>query len=1602
MLSVHRGHSVRYLTDEVAKAREGYYTGAVAAGEPPGLWWGNGAQTLGLTGEVDADLMEAVYTRLLDPRDPAAHDRATWDGAAPLAAGHRKYRTAEQVYAALLDANPGAGPEERAALRAQAGRSARQAVSFIDVTFSAPKSVTVTGLAFERASNDARARGDLDAAAAWGIHAKAVEDAMLAGTRAGLAYLQEHAGYSRVGHHGGGSGQWIDAHEFVVAQFLQHDSRERDPQWHIHNAILNRVLCSDGVWRGIDGRAIDEHKAAAGAVAERVMEAHLARALGVRVETRPDGKAREVVGVDRDLMDLYSSRRAQIGPKAAALIREFTANVGREPSAYEKVVIHEQATLITRKAKSHDGETREEQFARWEEMARTRVAGGLAPLAGRLLARAQDPGEVAEFSPKDVIERAVAEIAKTRAHYSRSDMILAVSNALPGHLGVTPEDVEPLLMGLADAALDLAQRLGPVEDLDALPAELRLANGESVYARHGSTRYSTPGQLAAERSLIAAAVQRGAHRLTTDQVDAACARFAESGTTLGPDQAAALRGVLTSGAQIEVLTAAAGTGKSFVVGAIADTWTTPPPAPAPGGETGGPDPEPAPGRRVFGLAPYQNAAEVLAAEGLPAKNVRAWLATQNRIDRTRPGATATGPTGDDEAWRLRSGDLVVVDEAGTAETGDLVAIRARCAAAGAKLLLVGDPKQLTAIGPGGAMADISEHGITYQLAEVRRFAHDWEGPASLRLREGDPGVLAEYSKRGRLVDGGTAEQAEAAASRAWLADTLTGRDSLLMVDSNAAAARTSAGLRAELVRLGRVTEQGVPLGEGGDGSNLADWRGTVAGVGDLVQARALAWHLRSFEDNTAAPVTRRTYRVTDTRPDGGLTVAPILERRTPDQGTDGEGSTGEGSTGGADVEGWNVWGERLGAPMQLPGTYVREHLSLGYASTKDAAQGRTVDTSHTVTRPGTDAAGLYVPATRGKYANTLYAVTRHLAPDAQTGETFAAAARTPEAVLSDALAAIREDRSATAEQAHTAHEARSVMTQVDRMADLIAHINAGRVAERLDQLAAGGHLTAHQRGQLAADDAFGSLERLLRTAELAGHDPDQVLRAAVEARSLDGADSPAQVLHHRITHALHGQLTPRVRGGAADLIPHHLRPDPAHADADHADAAHADASNADTAGPVDKRAARLAQLAEAADTRRHELGAFTAQDPPAWALDALGPVPDSTEPAHVVARQDWEHRAGWAAAYRELVGHTDDHDPLGNAPGKGRVEHAVLFRAAHEALALVDTGAEEANLTDGALRARVRGYDRELTWAPRWVDDDLAATHHAHTRATTDATVWTARADAPDTTPADAQRLRAVAAHARAVAARLAEQLTQLEHADTARAKWFTHTAVTRDNAERARTELRARGVDPDHPVDQTTAAEWLALYRAEQADRERDQPITEYDISTVAGRGEDQARPGERPQEAELDPQHRDDTRTERRPEPADEERAAPDPAKPDPVEHQADEHTEIEPARAETEVPDVRDTSTPDPTETTDPTERRRVPAVDGTTLAVQRAQASLAEITQRHTADTARADQDTADREAAETARREELTHWTEPTTNTAASADDVDDEALTREP
>lgn len=1433
MLSLKSGHAVGYLLGPVQGGREGYYTGAVACGEPPGVWYGAGAKMLGLSGNVDADTMEALYSHQIDPRDPNGQDRATWGDAETLGNRPSNFRSTRQRYDEMLAKEPGAGPERRAELQRAAERAAQQAVAFIDATFSAPKSVTVLAVAFERAENDARAAagraeqlarqagqqaglpgraggpgqaeaGHLARAArlhaeadAWATHRAAVEQAVMAGARAALDYLQERAGYSRVGHGGGGAGRFVDAHEFTVAQFLQHDSRNRDPQLHVHNAILNVVRCADGNWRRLDSRSIYAHKGAASAHGERVMEAVLAKVLGLRIETRPDGKAREIVGVPKAVIDLFSSRRRAVTAEVDRMIAAFTARKGREPSPLERHHIAQKATLATRKGKQHGGETDAQRIDRWEREARTALAGGLAKVAKTALdaGRASSPA-AATWSPRDVIERALHRVGLSRATWTRSDLTRAISDVLPGRLNLQPERVPAFLECLTDAALAEAVVTVGTEPTAHLTEEFLLANGGSVYQRPDSQRYAARSQIAAEHVLAAAGIARGAAALNAEEAAAVVTRFAENGRELGVDQAAAVRGVLSSGAWVEVLAAAAGTGKSFVVGAIAESWAEH-------------------GRRTLGLAPSQVAAKVLMEEGVPAVNLAKWRAAQARLDGGRAQAG-------DEDMRLREGDLLVVDEAGMANTADLAEVVSRADQAGARVLLVGDPRQLAAVGPGGALSDVGARAGTYELTEVRRFKDVHEGEASLRLRDADPSALDWYDKQGRIQPAETPEQAAEKAGRGWLADTIAGKDSVLLVGDNETAAQISAQLRAELVRLGRVTEAGVPL----------DRDGTTAGVGDQVQARRNGWDVGMLLGNTRAPINRETYRVIATNRDGSMTVV---------------------DAGGVEIT--------------LPARYVQADVSLAYASTVHGAQGRTVDTAHSVVAPGNDAAAIYVSLTRGRESNTAWVVTKALPSDAPVGQAQDIKPRAARAVLAEVLEAATQQRGALAETAYAAEEQVSTMTSVDRLADGIAYATAGRICGILDGLVHTGALSERDRAGLAGDRAMGAVERLVRQCEVAGHEPAAVLTGALEGRPLDGARAPAQVLHARIRDDVRVGLSPRITS-YSDLIP---------------------------AGLSEGMQVQLGKYAADADDRRRELGARTAADPPAWVTEALGAVPDD-----VVARADWEHRAGWAAAHRENLGRGDEVNALGAAPAAGLAEKLAVWWTAHDALRLPDVTPVEDSMTDGALRARVEAYEREKLWAPRWVADELAATSTEAAAKARDAELWAARAA---TTGDD--NLAAEAAAARAEAVRLTELAADLERADAARNRWYVQTAVTRDEADRSRAALEGRGVDVADPGDKVTADEWADEHTAEQTVDERGRPVRSLDVVEA----------------------------------PADAlELAAAD------VEH-----------AVETDAADIRDTSTADLSERTDP--RREVPAAEIATQAVARSRDALVEIAARHAQDEAR---------------------------------------------
>ncbi|MCA1695658.1 MAG: TrwC relaxase, partial [Actinobacteria bacterium] len=217
---------------------------------------------------------------------------------------------------------------------------------------------------------------------------------------------------------------------------------------------------------------------------------------------------------------------------------------------------------------------------------------------------------------------------------------------------------------------------------------------------------------------------------------------------------------------------------------------------------------------------------------------------------------------------------------------------------------------------------------------------------------------------------------------------------------------------------------------------------------------------------------------------------------------------------------------------------------------------------------------------------------------------------------------------------------------------------------------------------MAAEDGALTLSRVLRRAEVAGHDPYQVLHDAVTTRSLGDARQLTNVIHDRITGNRALSLDP-VGDSAAQWIPHVDNPEDQH---------------------------YLDILSQAIDGRRAQLAEQVAQAQPAWATTAFGPLPSDPD-----ERQAWRQRAGIVAAHRELSDHDDPHTPLGPAPKPGQVEHCASWSAASRALGWSAADTEEMRMSDGQLRMRIRAYEREQLWAPDRVVNELANTRQAAT-----------------------------------------------------------------------------------------------------------------------------------------------------------------------------------------------------------------------------------------------------------------------------------------------
>ena len=243
----------------------------------------------------------------------------------------------------------------------------------------------------------------------------------------------------------------------------------------------------------------------------------------------------------------------------------------------------------------------------------------------------------------------------------------------------------------------------------------------------GEDRFTTRAMIEAEQRLHAAAelmAERERHEVRGADREAALARAEQRGLVLSGEQADALAHI-TDGRDLGIVVGYAGTGKSALLGVAREAWE-------------------AAGYEVRGVALSGIAAENLeSGSGISSRTIASMEHGWNQ--------------GRDE---LTSRDVLVIDEAGMVGTRQLERVLSHATEAGAKVVLVGDPRQLQAIEAGAAFRSIHERHGGAEIGEVRRQREDWQRDATRDLAHGKTGrALEAYRSHVMVHEAQTREQA---------------------------------------------------------------------------------------------------------------------------------------------------------------------------------------------------------------------------------------------------------------------------------------------------------------------------------------------------------------------------------------------------------------------------------------------------------------------------------------------------------------------------------------------------------------------------------------------------------------------------------------------------------------------------------------------------------------------------------------------------------------------------------------------------------------------------------------------------------------------------
>ena len=781
-MSLHKltaGSGYDYLTRQVAaldatdKGHTGLASYYTERGESPGVWVGSGMggiDGLDVGDPVTAEQMRALFGcglhplaelrlqqlegpdltgqdfrdvmrlgapfKIMDDATPfrvevakriAALNAAIGEPVDASVAAADRARIRTQVAREFFVAEHGRAPIDARELAGQIAKSSRpraQTVAGFDLTFSPVKSVSTLWAVAEPAV----------AAAIERAHQAAVNDA--------LSFIEQQALFTRTGPQGI---RQVNVRGLVAAAFTHRDSRAGDPDLHTHVAVANKVQTLDGRWLSIDGRVLFKAKVAASETYNTSLEQHLRDALGVRFAARPGADPskrpiREIVGVDPRLNQRWSTRRAHINLRRGELAIQFQDEHGRPPTPVEALQLAQQATLETRDAK-HEPRSLAEQRTTWMNEAAAVLGGRRAVasmVATALTPAAETPRMADAHWVAQTADRVLAAMEETRSTWQMWH-VRAEAQRHVRTVDMPAEQANTLVDLLVDEVLQhRSVALAAPPDGIEEPGALRRVDGSSVYTIAGADLYTSQRILDAEQRLLTVAGIRDGTVLDRSVVDLALLEMAANGTALDMGQASLVRQMCTSGARLQLAIAPAGAGKTTAMRALTLAWT----------EDGG---------QVIGLAPSAAAAAVLGEQTGIRTDTLAKLTWSLREQRSCPDwATGVGPA-----------TLMIIDEAGMADTLSLDTAVRFAVDRGASVRLIGDDQQLAAIGAGGVLRDIKNTHGALQLTELHRFTDPAEAQASLTLREGDPSALGFYLDHGRVHVGDIAKTTEDAFA-AWI------------------------------------------------------------------------------------------------------------------------------------------------------------------------------------------------------------------------------------------------------------------------------------------------------------------------------------------------------------------------------------------------------------------------------------------------------------------------------------------------------------------------------------------------------------------------------------------------------------------------------------------------------------------------------------------------------------------------------------------------------------------------------------------------------------------------------------------------------------------